>query len=84
VKTKGGKPKTDQETMKRLIDEEPSVKKRIECKEVEGIRPTYGTSILAKLDEDGDACAPGSTPSARRRGASPPEDWAMRHLRYVH
>ena len=53
MKTKGGKPKTDQETMKRLIDEEPSVKKRIECKEVEGIRSTYGTSILAKLDEDG-------------------------------
>ena len=50
MKTKGGKPKTDQETMKRLIDEEPSVKKRIECKEVEGIRSTYGTSILAKLD----------------------------------
>ena len=35
--------------MKRLIDEEPSVKKRIECREVEGIRSTYGTSILAKL-----------------------------------
>ena len=25
TKTKGGKPKTDQETMKRLIEEEPSV-----------------------------------------------------------
>ena len=52
-KTKGGKPKTDQEAMKRPIDEEPSVKKWIECKEVEKIHSRYGTSILAKLDEDG-------------------------------
>jgi DNA polymerase I len=52
-KTKRGKPKTDQEAMKRLIDEELSVKKWIECKEVEKIHSRYGTSILAKPDEDG-------------------------------
>ena len=39
--------------MKRLINEKPSVKKWIEWKEIEKIRSTYGTSILAKLDEDG-------------------------------
>jgi hypothetical protein len=39
--------------MKRLIEEKPSVKKWIEWKEIEKIRSTYGTSILAKLDEDG-------------------------------
>jgi DNA polymerase I len=48
-KTNGGKPKTDQEAMKRLIDEEPSVKKRIECMEVEKIRSTYGDSELCTL-----------------------------------
>jgi DNA polymerase I len=52
-KTNGGKPKTDQEAMKRLLPEEPSVKKWIEWKEIEKIRSTYGTSILDKLDEDG-------------------------------
>ena len=39
--------------MKRLIDEKPSVKKWIEWNKIEEIRSTYGTSILAKLDEDG-------------------------------
>ncbi len=83
-KTKGGKPKTDQEAMKRLMDEEPSVKQWIECEEVEEIRSTYGTSIPAKLSPETAACARGSTPSARRRDAAPREDWATRHKRYVH
>jgi DNA polymerase-1 len=52
-KTNGGKPKTDQEAMKRLLKEEPSVAKWVEWKEIEKIRSTYGTSILSKLDEDG-------------------------------
>jgi DNA polymerase-1 len=52
-KTEGGKPKTDQEAMKRLLDEEPSVAKWVEWKEIEKIRSTYGKSILSKLDEDG-------------------------------
>jgi hypothetical protein len=83
-KTKGGKPKTDQEAMKRLTGEDPSVAKWIEWKEIEKICSTYGSSILDKLSPETAACARGSTLSARRRDASPPEDWAMRHLRYVH
>src|SRR5215212_3797394 len=50
--TAGGKPKTDQEAMKRLLSEEPSVAKWIEWKEIEKIRSTYGKSIMEKLDED--------------------------------
>jgi DNA polymerase-1 len=51
--TKGGSPSTDQEAMKTLIPEDPSVQKWVEWKEVEKIRSTYGTSILKKLTPEG-------------------------------
>jgi len=52
-KTPAGAPKTDQEAMKRLLDEEPSVAKWVEWKEIEKIRSTYGKSIRDKLTPEG-------------------------------
>jgi hypothetical protein len=47
--TAGGAPKTDQDALKALVDEEPSVAKWVEWKEIEKIRSTYGKSIRDKL-----------------------------------
>lgn len=47
--TKGGASSTNQEAMKLLLDEVPSVAKWVEWKEAEKIRSTYGTSILSRL-----------------------------------
>ena len=51
--TAGGAPSTNQEAMKRLLDEEPSVAKWVEWKEIEKIRSTYGKSLLQKITPDG-------------------------------
>jgi DNA polymerase-1 len=48
-KTPAGAPKTDQDALKALVDEEPSVAKWVEWKEIEKIRSTYGKSIRDKL-----------------------------------
>ena len=47
--TAGGAPKTDQDALKALVDEEPSVAKWGEWKEIEKIRSTYGKSNRDKL-----------------------------------
>jgi DNA polymerase I-like protein with 3'-5' exonuclease and polymerase domains len=52
-KTAGGAPSTNQDAMKQLVDEEPSVKKWVEWKEVEKIRSTYGKSLRDKLTPEG-------------------------------
>src|SRR5215213_6056775 len=52
-KTKGGKPATDQEAMKQLLADEPSVEKWVRWKEIEKIRSTYGTSLLKVLTPEG-------------------------------
>jgi DNA polymerase I-like protein with 3'-5' exonuclease and polymerase domains len=49
-KTRGGAASTNQDAMKRLLEEEPSVGKWVEWKDAEKMRSTYGTSILEKLD----------------------------------
>jgi DNA polymerase I len=48
-RTPAGAPKTDQDALKALVDEEPSVAKWVEWKEIEKIRSTYGKSIRDKL-----------------------------------
>jgi DNA polymerase-1 len=47
--TKGGAPKTDQDAMKLLLDEEPTIAKWIQWKKVEKMRSTYGESLAKKL-----------------------------------
>jgi hypothetical protein len=49
--TEGGAPKTDQEAMKALIDEDPSVEKWVEWKLVEKLRSTYGKSLQKKTQQ---------------------------------
>jgi DNA polymerase I len=44
-KTAGGSPSTNQDALKALVDEEPSVAKWVEWKRVEKLRSTYGKSL---------------------------------------
>ena len=44
-KTPAGAPKTDQDAMKALIEEDPSVAKWVEWKRIEKLRSTYGKSL---------------------------------------
>ena len=48
-KTASGAPKTDQDAMKALVDEEPSVAKWVEWKRVEKLRSTYGKSLQKEI-----------------------------------
>jgi DNA polymerase I len=48
-KTDSGAPKTDQDAMKTLVDEEPSVAKWLEWKRVEKLRSTYGLSLQKRV-----------------------------------
>src|SRR5215217_7675625 len=52
-KTDGGSPSTNQEAMKALLEEEESVAKWLEWKEVEKIRSTYGESLRKRLTPEG-------------------------------
>ena len=52
-KTEGGQPSTNQEAMKALLEEEESVAKWLEWKEVEKIRSTYGESLRKRLTPEG-------------------------------
>jgi DNA polymerase-1 len=47
--TKGGAPKTDQDVMKALEDEEPLIGKWLHWKRVEKMRSTYGESLRKKI-----------------------------------
>jgi DNA polymerase-1 len=47
--TKAGAPKTDQDAIKLLLDEEPSIAKWIEWKKVEKLRSTYGKSLQKQI-----------------------------------
>jgi DNA polymerase I len=48
-KTDAGAPKTDQDAMKTLVKEEPSVAKWLEWKRVEKLRSTYGLSLQRRV-----------------------------------
>jgi DNA polymerase family A len=65
-KTAGGAPKTDQDAMKALKEEEPFVAKWVEWKRVEKLRSTYGKS-LQKHSSTAESTR-GSTRSARGYG----------------
>jgi DNA polymerase I-like protein with 3'-5' exonuclease and polymerase domains len=47
--TPAGAPSTNQEAMKLLLEEEPSVAKWVEWKRVEKLRSTYGTSLQEQI-----------------------------------
>jgi DNA polymerase-1 len=47
--TKGGAPKTDQDAMRLLLDEEPAIAKWLQWKKVEKLRSTYGESLRKKV-----------------------------------
>src|SRR5215217_1660283 len=47
--TQAGAPKTDQDAMKALVEEEPSVAKWVEWKRVEKLRSTYGKSLQKEI-----------------------------------
>src|SRR5215217_5876817 len=47
--TPSGAPSTNQEAMKLLLEEEPSVAKWVEWKRVEKLRSTYGTSLQEQI-----------------------------------
>jgi DNA polymerase I len=47
--TKGGAPKTDQDAMRALEDEEPKIAKWLAWKRAEKMRSTYGESLAKKL-----------------------------------
>jgi DNA polymerase-1 len=51
--TPGGAPSTNQDAMKALEAEYPSVEKWVRWKEVEKIRSTYGESLLKRLTPEG-------------------------------
>src|SRR5215212_9121692 len=51
--TEGHSPSTNQEAMKALLEEEESVAKWLEWKEVEKIRSTYGESLRKRLTPEG-------------------------------
>jgi DNA polymerase I-like protein with 3'-5' exonuclease and polymerase domains len=48
-KTPAGAPSTNQDALKALIDEDPSVAKWVEWKRVEKLRSTYGTSLQKQI-----------------------------------
>src|SRR5215212_5103606 len=73
-KTDGGSPSTNQEAMKALLAEEESVAKRLEWKEVEKIRSTYGESLRKRLTPEGRIHArfnPFGTATGRFSSSSP-------------
>src|SRR5215217_3781287 len=73
-KTEGGQPSTNQEAMKALLEEEESVAKWLEWKEVEKIRSTYGESLRKRLTPEGRIHArfnPFGTATGRFSSSSP-------------
>jgi DNA polymerase-1 len=85
--TKAGAPKTDQDAMRALADEEPLIEKWMHWKRVEKLRSTYGVSLLKRI-RDGRIHArfkPFGTATGRFSSSEPnlqniPRDWAIRGL----
>jgi len=72
--TEGHSPSTNQEAMKALLEEEESVAKWLEWKEVEKIRSTYGESLRKRLTPEGRIHArfnPFGTATGRFSSSSP-------------